>query len=75
MKMIDFWGTSPARTMLRSHPRADENDVVVLERRGHVLVPGQRVEVLLLVVVQGGVVAHPRVDLVRVLEVLLRNRD
>ena len=26
MKMIDFCGTSPERTMPRSQPRADEND-------------------------------------------------
>ena len=71
MKMIDFCGGSSVRTMARSHPRADENALVILERRRHVRMAGQRVEVLLLVVVDRSFVAHPLVDLVRVVEVLL----
>jgi hypothetical protein len=47
---------------------------VVLERRRHVRVPGQRVEVLFLVVVDGRFVTHPLIDLIRVVEIILRNR-
>ena len=47
---------------------------MVLERSGDVCVPGQRVEVVLFAVVDRRFVAHPQVDLVRVVEVLLRKR-
>ena len=45
-----------------------------LERRGDVLVAGERVEVVLLAVVHRRVLSHPPVDLVRVVEELLRER-
>ena len=47
---------------------------MVLERRGHILVAGQRVEVVLVAVVDRRLAPHPSVELVRVVEELLRER-
>ncbi len=43
----------------------------VFERGRHVLMAGQRVEVLFFVVIQGRVFAHPPIDVERVVEVVL----
>ena len=47
---------------------------VVLVCRGHILVAGQRVEVVLVAVVDRRLAPHPSVELVRVVEELLRER-
>ncbi len=47
---------------------------MILECGRHIGMAGQRVEVLPLVVVDRSFVAHPLVDLVRIVEVLLGNR-
>jgi hypothetical protein len=55
-------------------PAGRRERLVVLERRRHVGMAGQGVEVLFLVVVQRGLVAHAAVDVVRIVEIVLRIR-
>ena len=74
MKMIDFCGTLAGAHHAQIAAARRRERLVVLERRRDVLVPGQGVEVLFLVVVQRRLVAHPPVDLVRIVEVLLARR-
>ena len=52
-------------------PAGRREGFVILERRGHVLVPGERVEVLLRVVIKRCFLAHPPVYLERIVEVFL----
>ena len=55
-------------------PTGRRERLVILERHGHVFVAGQRVEVLFLVVIDRSLVAHPPINFVGVVEVLLRIR-
>ena len=72
--MIDFWEPGSGLDHVQVAAAGGRERLVVLERRRHVGVPGQRVEVVFLVVIDRSLVTHPPVYLVGVVEVLLRIR-